>query len=289
MNTLIFIMQTLFEVWSLFKQEKSISLTVGTIEHDYDQVSTWLKKCPIQDMKMGRDIIGWVLSQKPSKSSRKIATYLKALYRWASSEDVNLIDKNYVSSFKLPKPHERGQIVVIPVDEVSLFMTGLKSSATNDRWYLFSEFLLQTGMRPGEARALTWDDVKTDGIMVSKTVDMSGRLKMTTKTNKSRIVPINKKCKDVLKKCKNTWASELIFPINRRSYVDYFKKKSKEMHSVGVTTSVYRPYDLRHTAISAWIESNIPVNQCAKWAGNSPDIIWNHYCNVRSDFVLPEI
>ena len=282
-------MKTLTKLWKKYQQEKSISLCAGTIEHTYDQVFKWLEKCPIQDPKKGRDIMTWVLSQKPDKSARKVAIYLKALYRWASSEDVKLIKKNYINSFQLPKTQDSGDIIVIPVNEVNPFLNGLKSERTNDKWYLFSEFLLQTGMRPCEARALTWDDVKPDGIMVSKTVDMSGRLKMTIKTNKTRKVPINKKCKDVLKECQIRWASELIFPINRRSYVDYFKSKSKEMHSVGVTTNVYRPYDLRHTAISAWIENNIPVNQCAKWAGNSPDIIWNHYCNVRSDFVLPEI
>jgi len=282
-------MKTLIKLWNKYQKEKSISLCAGTIEHTYDQVSKWLERCPVQDPKKGRDVMTWVLSQEPDKSARKVAIYVKALYRWAASEDVQLIKKNYINSFQLPKSYDSGDVIVIPVNEVDPFLNGLKSERTDDKWYLFSEFLLQTGMRPGEARALTWDDVKPDGIMVSKTVDMDGRLKMTTKTNKTRKVPINKKCADVLKQAEIKWASESIFPINRRSYVDYFKSKSKEMHSVGVTTNVYRPYDLRHTAISAWIEKNIPVNQCAKWAGNSPDIIWNHYCNVRSDFVLPEI
>lgn len=283
------IMKTLTKLWKKYYKEKSISLCSGTIKHTYDQVSRWLEKCPVQDPKKGREIMTWVLTQSPEKSARKVAIYVKALYRWASSEDVKLIKKNYILSFQLPKAQDSGDIIVIPVNEVNTFLNGLKSPRTQDKWYLFSEFLLQTGMRPGEARALTWDDIKPDGIIVSKTSDMDGQLKMTTKTNKTRKVPINKKCGEVLKECKIKWASDLIFPINRRSYVDYFKQKSKEMHQVGLTTNVYRPYDLRHTAISAWIEKNIPVNQCAKWAGNSPDIIWNHYCNVRSDFVLPEI
>jgi integrase len=84
-------------------------------------------------------------------------------------------------------------------------------------------------------------------------------------------------------------SDDYIFPINRRTYVDFFKVKATGMCNAGITTTVYRPYDLRHTAISAWIENNIPVNQCAKWAGNSPEVIWSHYCNVRTEFELPEI
>jgi integrase len=282
-------MKSLTKLWKLYSKEKSISLSPGTIQHNYKQVLNWIKKCPVQDVKEGREIMSWILSQKPEKSSRKVAIYVKSLYKWGSSSDVGLIKKNYILSYQLPKNYDKEDIIVIPVNEVNPFLEGLKSSRTQDKWYLFSEFLLQTGMRPGEARALTWDDIKSDEIFVSKTSDMNGSMKMTTKTNKSRKVPINKKCREVLKESKNLWNSEFVFPLNRRTYVDYFKVKATDMCNAGITTTVYRPYDLRHTAISAWIENNIPVNQCAKWAGNSPDIIWNHYCNVRSDFVLPEI
>lgn len=282
-------MKSLTRLWEIYQKEKSISLSPGTIEHTYVQVFNWISKCPIQKVKQGREIMTWVLSQKPEQSARKVAIYIKSLYKWASSEDVKLIKKNYVSSFKLPNLHNNNEIIVIPVNEVNPFLNGLKSTRTQDKWYLFSEFLLQTGMRPGEARALTWDDIKSNEIIVSKTSDMNGNLNLTTKTHKTRKVPINKKCREILKECNAKWTTDVIFPINRRTYVDFFKTKSSEMHQVGITTHTYRPYDLRHTAISAWIENNIPVNQCAKWAGNSPDIIWNHYCNVRSDFVLPEI
>jgi integrase len=283
-------MKTLYELWNLYQQEKTIALASGTVRHDYTQVAKWLENCPIQEPQRGREILVWILSQQPEKSSRKIAVYIKSLYKWASSEDVEYLEKNYVRSFKLPKTKQKNEdIVVIPTNEVNPFMSGLISPRVGKKWYLLSEFLLQTGMRPGEARALLWSDVKDKHISVSKTLDMCGELKLSTKTNRSRLVPINEKCKDILKECKIYGSDDYIFPINRRTYVDFFKVKATSMCNAGITTNVYRPYDLRHTAISAWIENNIPVNQCAKWAGNSPEVIWSHYCNVRTEFEIPEI
>lgn len=283
-------MNTLSELWVQYQKEKTLALASGTVRHDYNQVAKWLENCPIQEPKRGREILVWILSQQPEKSARKIAVYVKSLYKWASSEDVEYLEKNYVRSFQLPKSKQKNEdIIVIPTNEVKPFMTGLIGPRVGKKWYLFSEFLLQTGMRPGEARALLWSDIKDKHISVSKTQDMCGELKLSTKTNRSRLVPINEKCRDILKECKIVFSDDYIFPINRRTYVDFFKVKATDMCNVGITTNVYRPYDLRHTAISAWIENNIPVNQCAKWAGNSPEVIWSHYCNVRNEFEIPEI
>jgi integrase len=61
----------------------------------------------------------------------------------------------------------------------------------------------------------------------------------------------------------------------------------KELKKENVITHRYRPYDLRHTAISRWIESQIPVAQVASWAGNSSEVIWKHYCNVTQEYEMP--
>lgn len=63
----------------------------------------------------------------------------------------------------------------------------------------------------------------------------------------------------------------------------------KEAHDTGLISHRYRPYDLRHSAITRWIEAGIPVAQVAQWAGNTAEMIWNHYCGVTEESEMPII
>ncbi|GLZ05270.1 integrase [Actinomadura sp. NBRC 104412] len=46
-----------------------------------------------------------------------------------------------------------------------------------------------------------------------------------------------------------------------------------------------RPYDLRHTCLSTWLNAGIPPKQVAEWAGNSVDVLLKTYakCMVGQD------
>jgi integrase len=46
-----------------------------------------------------------------------------------------------------------------------------------------------------------------------------------------------------------------------------------------------RPYDLRHTCLSTWLNAGIPPKQVAEWAGNSLDVLLKTYakCMVGQD------
>jgi hypothetical protein len=70
---------------------------------DYVVVDKWLKKCPVTDLTQGRQLMTWVLQQKPIMTSRRVAMYVKSLYRWATNEDIALVAKNLILSFKMPK------------------------------------------------------------------------------------------------------------------------------------------------------------------------------------------
>jgi integrase len=108
---------------------------------------------------------------------------------------------------------------------------------------------------------------------------------MSTKTNKKRWVPLNERCQEILNKQDKT--ENFIFPYNRYAFQSYFYDRMKELHAQDLIEHRYRPYDLRHTAISRWIEAKIPVAQAAKWAGNSSEVIWKHYVNVTQDYDMP--
>ena len=188
---------TLMEAWDQFVAERSISLAATSLCSDYAQAKKWLSRSPYQDFDTdGRKILTWLLQQQPTKSARRVAMYLKCLYRWAAQEDIGLIGKNPIMTFKMPKtPQTDEEIVVIPRKEISLVMVALEAKRTykSTNWAAYAEFMLQTAMRTGEVRALMWDDIKDDKILVHRNYTLTHGLKHSTKTNKKRWVPLNEK------------------------------------------------------------------------------------------------
>jgi integrase len=280
---------TLMSAWDQFVAERSISLSATSLTSDYRQATKWLSRCPYQNFETeGRLILTWVLQQQPVQSARRVAMYLKALYRWASQEDIAIIARNPIMTFRMPKaPQKDEEIVVIPRDEIGLVMVALEAKQTyrSTNWATYAEFMLQTAMRTGEVRALTWNDIKDDKILVHKNFTLTHGLKNSTKTNKKRWVPLNAKCKEILETLDQN--EEYLFPWDRSSFQSYFRKKMDRLRAADLITHLYRPYDLRHTAISRWIEAGIPVAQVASWAGNTADVIWRHYANTTQTYEIP--
>ena len=281
---------TLQQAWDEFRLERSATLCPTSLIADYRQVDKWIKRCPITELEQGRQVLAWTLTQEPVKSSRRVAMYVKALYRWASSEDIAYLPKNPIASFRMPKaPQTDEEIVVIPRNEVALLLAALEARQTKRgaQWSVYSEFMLQTAMRTGEVRAARWTDLKDGKLLVHCNYTLTHGLKLSTKTNKKRTVPLNGKCLELLQSVPQD--NEYIFPYNRYAFQSFFYDRAKELHFAGLTSHRYRPYDLRHTAISRWIEAGIPVAQVAKWAGNTAEVIWKHYCNTTQEYEMPTL
>ncbi len=178
-------------------------------------------------------------------------------------------------------------IIVIPQSETLIVLNALNSKTTRNgaRWSHYAEFMLQTAMRTGEVRALKWEDIKENKVLVHGNYTLTHGYKNSTKTNRKRWVPLNIKTQEILDKTKKV--DEYIFPWNRYAFQSYFYDRMSELHKEGIIENRYRPYDLRHTAISRWIEAQIPVAQVANWAGNNSEVIWQHYVNVTKDYEMP--
>lgn len=230
----------------------------------------------------------WALGEKPVLASRRVAMYVKTMYRWAAQEDVAIIPRNPLASFKMPKaPQREEEIVVIPRNETGLVLAALEAKLTyrEANWSWYTEFMLQTAMRTGEVRAAKWDDIKENKLLVHQNYTLTHGLKNSTKTNKRRWVPLNARCQEILDALPKN--EEFIFPWNRLAFQSYFRKKLLPLYEVGLISHAYRPYDCRHTAISRWIEAGIPVPQVANWAGNTSEVIFKHYCNSTQEYEIP--
>ena len=279
---------TLTELWGAFLEERSISLCPTSLTSDYKQVTKWLARCPIQDIDEARKIMIWVLGEKPILTARRVAMYTKTMYKWASQEDIAYIPRNPLASFKMPKaPQKDEEIIVIPRNEVGLVLAALEAKQTyrHINWSWYTEFMLQTAMRTGEVRALMWDDIRENKILVHQNWTLTHGLKGSTKTNKKRWVPLNGKCLDILERLPKD--NQFIFPWDRLAFQSYFRKKLQPLHQAELISHLYRPYDCRHTAISRWIEAGIPVPQVAAWAGNTSEVIFKHYCNTTQEYEMP--
>jgi integrase len=280
----------LSELWKMFVAERSIALCPTSLTSDYSQVGKWLARCPIQDINQARQIMIWVLGEKPVLSARRVAMYIKTLYRWAAQEDVGILARNQLASFKMPKaPQKDGEIIVIPRDEVGLVLAALAAKQTyrSVDWSAYTEFMLQTALRTGEVRAMQWDDIKDGKVLIHRNFTLTHGIKNSTKTNKKRWVPLNNKCQAILNNLPQD--NQYVFPWDRVAFQSYFRKKLKPLADVGILSHAYRPYDCRHTAISRWIEAGIPVPQAAAWAGNTAEVIFKHYCNTTQEYEMPEL
>lgn len=279
---------TLCACWDQFLQERSISLSPTSLATDYNQVTKWLARCPVQDLSDGRQVMIWVLQQQPVLAARRVAMFVKAMYRWAVQEDVALLPVNPVANFKMPKaPQKKDDVVVIPRNEIPLVLAALehKLAYRSVNWSLFAEFMLQTAMRTGEVRALKWADLKDDKVFVHSNYTLTHGHKDSTKTNKARWVPLNERAQQILNSLPRD--GEYIFPWNRQAFQSFFSKRMQELHAAGLIEKKYRPYDLRHVAISRWLEAGIPVTTAAKWAGNTSEVVWKHYAGSTTEYEVP--
>jgi integrase len=162
----------------------------------------------------------------------------------------------------------------------------------------FVKFLFLTGCRPEEAIALTWDDVKPDYIIIDKAFTR-GILK-ETKTKKDRKIPLNETLREFLSS--HYFASiDLhkphfqVFPTPYAGYInlsDFGTNKWKPLIEslvfYGKLPEYLSLYHCRHTFISECLNAKIPIQQVAKWVGNSPEMIWRHYAGVIDEYSLPE-
>lgn len=279
---------TLNQLWQDYRADKAPSLQPTTLYSDYRQVEQWLNRCPIQKVKRGREIVAWTLSQDPPQSARKVVSYIRSMYRWAASESIGLIKANPVKDYKLPKaPQREEEVRIIPADRMQLVLNALdrQRNVNGSQWRLWAEWMLQTGMRTGEVRALKWTDIKGTQVTVHANFTLTHGLKNSTKTNKIRRVPLNGRCMEILDALGRD--HEFLFPWDRDAFQSFFRRRMQALHSTGQVEAVFRPYDLRHTSISRWIEAGIPVTQAARWAGNTPEVIWKYYANTTQEFEVP--
>lgn len=128
---------------------------------------------------------------------KTILKMVRRIFEMATQE--GLIDRNPCAgiSVKVPDVEQK----VLTNTEVEIFLKEAKE--TNHRFYPIWALALMTGMRSGEMFALKWTDVDFEGRNISVSKSWSNKNGFTsTKTQRSRIVPISAPLLKFLKELK---------------------------------------------------------------------------------------
>lgn len=145
-------------------------------------------------------------------------------------------------------------------------------SVDNPRLKAMIILALDSGMRRGEIFKLRWDDIDFDNGLI--------RIVGThTKTERERLAPLSSRAREELTRLKDLFNDDRPFPLT-----DIKRSFATAKRLAGVDDLHF--HDLRRSAITRWIQSNVPLAIAGKLAGHSqPRTTMKHYVSTDTDIV----
>lgn len=145
-------------------------------------------------------------------------------------------------------------------------------------------FQLQTGMRLGELRAVTWDDVRENYISVTKFVrEESGEIVYHTKgTYGDRLIPLTDEAKRILNEAK-PYSSNYIFSITEKPLSSTAVDRAYYKYCDALGIERKSSHKVRKTVISSLIDSGMNIDTVRKIAGHTDErTTYKCYCYDRN-------
>lgn len=150
--------------------------------------------------------------------------------------------------------------------------------------------LAYAGLRPGEALALQWGDIRERTLLIERAV-ADGQVK-GTKTGQRRsarlLAPLKTDMAEWRMACGRPGDGALVFPTpagaawSEHDWRNWRRRiYAPAAAAAGLDTT--RPYDLRHSAASLWIHEGRSIVEVAAWLGHSPQMALSTYAHVMSD------
>lgn len=195
----------------------------------------------------------------PKTINNTLVTLKAALNRAVKD---GLITHNPAAGVTLPTEHR--EMDYLRLEEIPVYL-----AACHDRYRPLAELLLATGVRIGEALALTWGDVdwRSGAIVITKAHKRSGV--GSTKGDRSRRVEVGARLVQLLADRRAVQAEQhadddagrLLFPGQcghlDRSHVSRVWHK-QALKGAGLRQTI-RLHDLRHSAAASWLACGLPM------------------------------
>ena len=184
-------------------------------------------------------------------------------------QDNGLLPNNPMKQFKIKftsdiiehDEEDTSKNKYLSLEEREILLNNLRKS----KYYYITAFILETGLRKGEALALTWQDINGH-IRINKSYNSTLNQITTPKTAESkRLLPLFTRAKAVLDSLPATEKVGRIFKdINSQSFTITLARVSERVLGYKIT-----PHDLRHTFASYGLENGVAPKIMQKWLGHS--------------------
>lgn len=234
--------------------------------------------------RMVYDLLDTVVEERSAEMSKRVLGTLNRVIKDAQRR--NLVGRNIILDKSIKAPRSEPYVKRMPEkDELILLF-----SASEGRAHVLLMTATLTGMRLGELRALTWDDVRFDEriIRVRKASRADGSVKRTKSASGYRDIPMSNALALKLKKWRlqcPVGAKGLVFPngcgnvesgsnIRQRLFIPAMKAagltvETEDKDGEIIDQPVFRFHDLRHAAAALFIEQGMGPKRIQELMGHS--------------------
>lgn len=271
---------TLQQLYDLYITEQSKKLKASTITRNRLTVRKVIEL-------LGTDVLVNMLSATYVKEhlksvdalkQREYITRFKAMLNWGYSNDL-ISNYTLITKLKLTSDTTRKERIAdkyLEPDELAALLDAM--TITDHK--LLTKFLVLSGLRIGEAIALTQSDIDDKYIHVTKTYDYINNVITSPKTATSeRNVFIQPELKDVIKEIKINELqkqllyqrkSKLIFSSVKGSYISYYAYRQYLGDiSDKIINRRISPHALRHTHASLLLAEGIDIDSISRRLGHT--------------------
>ena len=227
-------------------------------------------------LKVERRVKAITISTSKTKLSnetiRHIHILCNAIFQYMVDSDI--LRKNPMSKVK-KVPLERKEANFLNVEDCNKLLA--IAEAKYPQYYLLLLVTIITGMRQGEALALTWDDIdfKNEIISVNKTYSKN---KITTPKTKNSIrnIKIPKQLCLLLKKHYLSLKHKqlnLVFPNTKGNYINCRNLVNRFLKPCLAEANIkeIKWHELRHSCITALVENGVSIKYIQKQVGHSSE------------------
>lgn len=251
-------------------------------------IEPWLGHVQLNELSVGR-LRQWQAQRLADGASAhsidKARTFLSSVLRHAAESEAIL--GNPLAAVRAPRAAHTDEVVPLAPETVERIRQRL-----NPEGALIVSVLAYAGLRPGELRALRWQDVRERTLLIQRGTNPDGSTK-STKTRRARTVELL----EPLARDLDAWGAQshggrLVLPPVAR---DVHRARTKDdwdnwrdrhwvpaCKAAGVTP-VPRPYDLRHSFASLLLAAGKSVHHVAGQLGHSPKETLNTYGHVIAE------